>query len=132
MTADQALVTLAGLALVAWINWYFFLAVRSAAVAAPAAAGAQRIRVAVRGGYDPARIRVRAGAPVELEFTRGDANSCTEEVLIPDFGLRAFLPTGVPVTLRFTPAAPGRHEFTCGMGMVRGAIDVEPSDGGTA
>ena len=92
-----------------------------AAVAGP---GFQRARIEVDNGYAPAVVRVRAGQPVRLEFHRVDRSSCTEEVVIPDFGIRTFLPTGRTVTVEFTPAAPGEHEFACGMGMVRGRIVV--------
>ena len=56
------------------------------------AGGVQRVRVEVKGGYTPALIRVRAGSPVRLDFHRDETNTCTEEVVIPDFGIRTFLP----------------------------------------
>ena len=126
MTISEIVVTLLGVAGVAWVNWYFFVAGRSKAVAArPDAKGVQHIIVEVKGGYDPAVIRVRAGAPVQLEFHRSETNSCTEEVVIPDFGIRTYLPAHRTTPVSFTPA-PGTHEFTCGMGMVRGTIIAEP------
>ncbi len=126
MTTAQLTVTLLGLAAVAWVNWYFFVAGRSAPVAVVAGAGGvQRVRVEVRGGYDPARIQVRAGTPVQLDFHRDETNPCTEEVVIPDFGIRTYLPAHRTTAVSFTPTA-GEHEFTCGMGMVRGTIIAEP------
>ena len=126
MSSAQIAVTLLGLAAVLWVNWYFFVAGRGAAVAASVGAGGmQRILVEVRGGYSPAEIRVRAGAPVQLDFHRDETNPCTEEVVIPDFGIRTFLPAHRTTPVRFTPAA-GTYEFTCGMGMVRGTIIAEP------
>ena len=125
MTTDQIVVTLAGLAAVAWVNWYFFLAGRGAAVAAaPAGGGLQRVRIEVRGGYAPSVVRVRAGRPVTLEFHRNETNSCTEEVVLPDFGIRTYLPAHQTTSVRITPAA-GSYEFSCGMGMVRGKIVAE-------
>ena len=125
MTSAQIAVTLLGLAAVLWVNWYFFVAGRGTAVAATAVAGGvQRIRVEVKGGYMPAVIRVRAGAPVRLDFHRDETNPCTEEVVIPDFGIRTFLPAHRTTPVSFTPAA-GTYEFTCGMGMVRGTIIAE-------
>lgn len=125
MTADQIAVTLAGLVGVAWVNWYFFLAGRASAVAAEAAAGGpQRVRIEVKGGYSPSVVRVRAGRPVRLEFYRGETSSCTEEVVLPDFGIRTYLPAHRTTTIRITPAA-GSYEFACGMGMVRGKIVAE-------
>ena len=125
MTSAQIVVTLLGLAAVLWVNWYFFVAGRGTAMAATVGAGGvQRIRVEVKGGYMPAVIRVRAGAPVRLDFHRDETNPCTEEVVIPDFGIRTYLPAHRTTPVSFTPTA-GTYEFTCGMGMVRGTIIAE-------
>jgi plastocyanin domain-containing protein len=124
MSGSDILVITAGLAAIGWINWYFFAASRSA-VAAEANGGVQRAKIEVDNGYDPAVVRVHAGRPVRLEFHRVDQSSCTEEVVIPDFGIRSFLPTGRTTPVEFTPTAAGSHEFTCGMGMVRGTIVVD-------
>ena len=123
MTSPQIAVTLLGLAAVAWINWYFFLAGRSSATAV-ADGGLQRVRVEVKGGYTPSVVRVRAGVPVRLEFHRDETNTCTEEVVLPDFGIRTFLPAHRTTPVSFTPAE-GTYEFSCGMGMVRGKIVAE-------
>jgi plastocyanin domain-containing protein len=122
MTSAQIIVTLLGLLAVAWVNWYFFVAGhRAAAVASVDAGGVQRIRVEVKGGYLPAVIRVRAGIPVHLDFHRDETSGCTEEVVLPDFGIRTYLPAHRTTPVSFTPAE-GTYEFTCGMGMVRGTI----------
>jgi plastocyanin domain-containing protein len=125
MTTSQLAVTLLGLCAIIWINYYFFLAGRGAAVAAGSATGTQRIRIEVKGGYSPAVVKVRAGRPVRLEFFRDETNSCTEEVVLPDFGIRSFLPAHQTTPVDFTPTRPGDYEFTCGMGMVRGRLVVE-------
>ena len=125
MTSAQIVVTLLGLGAVLWVNWYFFVAGRGTAVAATVdAGGMQRILIEVKGGYAPAVIRVRAGAPVRLDFHRDETNPCTEEVVIPDFGIRTYLPAHRTTPVSFTPSA-GTYEFTCGMGMVRGTIIAE-------
>ena len=124
--ADWAAV-IAGLATIAWVNWYFFVAGRSKAVAAAPGAGrgAATVTIRVEGGYDPATIRVNAGQPVRLVFDRRDRSGCSEEVVLPDFGIKKFLPTGEPVTIEVTPPKPGRYEFMCGMSMLRGEIIAE-------
>ena len=124
MTSAQVAVTLLGAALIAWIYWYFFAAGRVAVAATADGAGSQRIRIDVKGGYDPAVIRVRAGSPVRLEFYRDETNPCTEEVVLPDFGIRTFLPAHQTTAVSFTPGE-GRYEFACGMGMVHGTIIAE-------
>ena len=116
----------AGVAAIVWVNWYFFLAERgSATVAAPAAGGPQEVTVTVRGGYDPATIRVRAGAPVRLIFDRQESSGCSEEIVFGAFGIRRFLPAHQKTNVDITPATPGTYEFTCGMGMLRGRITVD-------
>ena len=127
MSGTDWLVVVAGLAAIGWVNWYFFVAARraGAAVVAPRASGMSEVRIAVRGGYDPATVRVKAGAPVRLVFDRQETSGCSEEVVFPAFGIRKFLPTGQPTAIEITPPSPGRYEFMCGMSMLRGAIVAE-------
>jgi plastocyanin domain-containing protein len=118
----------AGLAGVAWVNWYFLLGDRDigrAAVAARQRRGAQEIRITIHGGYDPAVVRVVAGRPVHLVFDRQETSSCSEEIVIPAFGVRRFLPAYQTTTLEITPPAPGTYEFACGMGMLHGRLIAE-------
>jgi plastocyanin domain-containing protein len=126
LTTAQIVVTLLGLAGIAWVNHYFFLARRSGSVGTVMpGAGRQRIRVVVDGGYSPAVVRVAAGRPVLLEFDRRETSGCTEEVVLPDFGIRMFLTPHRITPVEFTPSHPGSYEFTCGMGMIRGKILAE-------
>jgi plastocyanin domain-containing protein len=131
MSATDWLVVAAGVATIAWINWYFFLAERGTAVAVASAQGGvgggavPEVVITVDGGYAPAAVRVRAGRPVRLVFDRRDTGSCSEEVVFPDFGIRRFLPTGERTVIEVTPAAPGRYGFTCGMSMLRGTLVAE-------
>lgn len=126
MDRAQMLVTLVGVAAILWVNWYFFLAGRRvAAAAATAGPGVQEVPIVVNGGYAPATVALQTGRPVRLLFDRRDQGSCTEEVVLPDFGLRRFLPTGEVTPVEFTPEKPGTFEFTCGMGMVRGKLIVQ-------
>ena len=123
MTPTQMVVTVAGVALIGWVLWYFFHAGRSSAHAA--GTGTQQLRIEVKGGYTPAVVNVEAGRPVRLDFFRNETNSCSEEVVFPDFGIRTWLPAFETTPVEFTPSAPGSYEFTCGMGMVRGRLIVE-------
>jgi plastocyanin domain-containing protein len=129
MSLSQLLVTASGLAAIAWVNWYFLIAKRKTAPASSASSGPQVAVIEVNGGYDPDRILVQAGRPVRLEFHRVDTGSCSEEVVLGDFGIRAFLPTGRTTPVEFTPMNPGTYEFTCGMGMLRGNLVVTSGQG---
>jgi plastocyanin domain-containing protein len=126
MTGSEWLVVVAGVTAIAWINWYFFLAQRSAAAPAVAAGGGTpEVTITVDGGYSPAAVRVPAGRPVRLVFDRRDTGGCSEEVVFPDFGIRKFLPSGQKTTIELTPPAAGKYTFTCGMSMLRGTLVAE-------
>jgi plastocyanin domain-containing protein len=130
MTMAQVLVTVFGLLTILWINYYFFLAERGVAVPAVSKdQGLQQIGIEVKGGYSPAVVRVRAGRKVRLEFRREETSGCTEEVVVPAFGIRTFLPPHKTTPVEFTPEKPGSYEFTCGMGMVRGKLIVQEQQG---
>lgn len=124
MTSMEWAVVLGGLLTIAWINWYFFLAQKATATATAGAGGVQEITIAVRGGYDPADVRVRKGVPVRLVFDRQETSGCSEEVVLPEFGIRRFLPAHQKTKIEFTPERAGIYEFTCGMSMLRGRLTV--------
>ena len=125
MNATDWIVILAGIAAIAWVNWYFFLARRSAATATASASGTQEVTVVVHGGYEPAEVRARKGMPLRLTFDRQEDSSCSEEVVIPDFGIRKFLPAFQKTAVELTPTEAGTYEFTCGMSMLHGRLIVE-------
>jgi plastocyanin domain-containing protein len=122
---DELLVVAGGLAALVWVNAYFFLSRGEAAAASAGAGGVQEVTVVVRGGYSPAAVRVRTGSPVRLVFDRQETSGCSEEVVIPDYGIRRFLPAHEKTVVELDPGPAGSHEFTCGMGMLRGRIEVE-------
>lgn len=121
MSSIDLLVTVLGLTAIAWVNWYFFFAERGVV----AAGATPEVVIAVRGGYEPATVRVRAGQPVRLVFDRQETSGCSEEVVFPDFGIRRFLPAFERTTIEVTPPATGVYEFTCGMSMLRGRVVAE-------
>ncbi|CAN5713896.1 cupredoxin domain-containing protein [soil metagenome] len=124
MSVTEWLVVAGGVAAIAWVNWYFFLAGRTAVVAGAGAGGVQEVTIAVRGGYDPAVVRVHRGRPVRLVFDRQETSGCSEEVVFPDFGIRRFLPPFDKTAVELTPEEPGSYTFTCGMSMLRGTLIV--------
>jgi len=124
MNATQIIVNVSGLAIIAWILWYFWLW-RGESFAAQTKNGIQTVDVVVKGGYQPAAIMVKAGQQVRLNFTRREASTCSEEVVIPDFGKRAYLPENLSVPIEVMPEKPGEYAFTCGMNMYRGKLIAE-------
>jgi plastocyanin domain-containing protein len=125
MSGIEWVVVAAGIAAIAWVNWYFFLSHGPAARAAAGAGGVQEVTIAVQGGYSPAQVRVKRGAPVRLVFDRQETSGCSEEVVIPEFGVRRFLPAFQKTVVEITPRNAGTFEFTCGMSMLRGKLTVE-------
>jgi plastocyanin domain-containing protein len=124
MNATEIIVNVSGLAIIAWIVWYFWLW-RGESFAAQTKNGIQTVDVVVKGGYQPAAIMVKAGQRVRLNFTRREASTCSEEVVIPDFGKRAYLPENLSVPIEVMPEKPGEYAFTCGMNMYRGKLIAE-------
>jgi len=125
MSWDRALVDIVGLALIAFIVWFFWLVKAKGVRAAATTSGYQEQMVPVKGGYTPDVIVVQAGKPVRLNFVRQESASCSEMVLLPAFGKSAQLPEGHTVPVEFLPKERGEFEFACQMGMFRGKVIVE-------
>ena len=121
MTMLDWVIAGAAIALIAFVNWFFLGAKGAPVVAAASAGGLVDVTVRVEGGYSPSTIEVPAGSRVRLTFDRREDNPCSDEIVIADFGIRRPLPAHAKTSLEFT-ATPGRHEFSCGMGMLHGAI----------
>ncbi len=124
MDTSEIGVIVGGVALIAFIVWYFF-GEREKAIAQVAASGVQEVKVTVKGGYAPDVIVVKQGQPVRLDFYRDETSSCTEQVVFGDFGIVRDLPAYKTTPIEFTPDKAGEFTFTCGMNMLRGKIIVE-------
>jgi plastocyanin domain-containing protein len=120
----KAAVTAGGLGLIGLELWWFLLS-KPKSRKATAQGGIQEVTVTVDGGYDPSQIVVQAGQPVRLNFYRKDPSSCLEEVRFPDFRIAQELMLNQTTPIEFTPDEPGRYEFTCGMNMFWGVVEVQ-------
>ena len=125
MNALDWTVLVAGLVAVAWVSWWFFLARRPAATAMAGTGGSQEVTITVQAGYAPSEVKVRRGVPVRLTFDRQETSGCSEEIVIPEFGIRKFLPAFQKTTIELTPEKAGAFDFTCGMSMLHGKLIVE-------
>ena len=128
---NKVAVTLGGLGLIGLELWWFLLS-KPKSRQATTQGGIQEITVTVDGGYEPSQIIVQAGQPVRLNFDRKDASSCLEEVRFPDFHIARELPLNQTTAIEFTPEKAGRYEFTCGMNMFRGVVEVQSGGQATA
>ena len=124
MSSSEIVVLVVGLAAIAWVNWYFFLAERPA-TAAQSRGGVQEVEIRVKGGYDPGVVRLKRGVPARLVFDRQETSSCSEEVVVPAFGIRKFLPAFARTPVELTPDKTGTFDISCGMSMLHGKLVVE-------
>jgi len=99
--------------------WFFFMKKESAAQKVK-----KKVTIIVDGGYKPSVIEIPVGEPITLAFYRKDPTSCLEEVVIPDFHIRQFLPLNQTTEIQITPNKVGEHKFHCGMSMFFGKIQV--------
>ena len=125
MDTPAIIVTIIGLALAGFVLWYFFFSARQTASAVSSSGGVQEVAITVKGGYSPDVIEVEKGKPVQLSFYRDEENSCSEELLIPDFSIRRDLPAFKTTLVELLPKEAGTFTFTCGMGMLRGSLVVK-------
>lgn len=74
-------------------------------------------------GYEPSEVHAPAGELVHLGFLRTSDEGCGQQVVFASLGDRTLdLPLNERVWTDVTVPASGRLDFTCGMGMYRGAI----------
>jgi len=125
MTPDRWIVLIAGLLLVAFIVWFFWLKRTKGVRATETSSGYQEVMVLVKGGYTPDTIIVRHGKPVRINFRREETAGCSDKVIFADFQKSADLPTGELVQVQLLPKEAGEYMFACPMGMFRGRLMVE-------
>ena len=123
MDTAEIIVVIGGFGLIAFVLWYFF-GDREATAAMVNEAGVQEIDVTVKGGYSPDVIVVDRGRPVRLNFRREETSSCSEQVILGDFGIARDLPAFKTTPVEFTPEKSGEFSFTCGMNMLHGKLIV--------
>jgi Cu+-exporting ATPase len=123
-TADRVAAAATGLALIVFLYVFFFGKRR--VVARPVPAGPQEVTVVVSGGYKPDVIVAKKGMPLTLVFDRRESNPCSDEVVIPEFGIRMPLPAHQRIAIEITPQREGEFPFSCGMNMLHGKIKVAP------
>lgn len=126
MDTTEILVVVGGVAAIGVVLWYFF-GERQAVAATTDESGVQQVRITVKGGYSPDVVTVKQGRPVRLDFYRDETASCSEQVVLSDFGIARDLPAYETTTIAFTPNQPGEFTWTCGMNMLRGKLVVEPA-----
>ncbi len=119
------LIGISALAAIAWVNWYFFMAPQAVGRAHTSTQGVQEVVITVDGGYSPSVAKLTRGTPARIVFDRKEKSPCSNEVVISKAGIRRFLKPYEKTAIEFTPAEAGVYEFTCGMNMLKGRLEVE-------
>ena len=87
--------------------------------------GVQRIVVLARDtSYSPSVVAARPGTPTELTIRTNNTRGCTRSFVLPSFGVQRLLPATGDTTIELGELDPGVYEYTCGMGMYSGSIEV--------
>ena len=124
MDSTEIVVVIGALLLIGGVIWYFF-GERTRVAAEIKTSGVQEIAINVKGGYSPDVIVVKQGIPVKLDFYRDETSSCSDTVILGDFGIARELPAFRTTSIEFTPNKKGEFDFTCGMNMLHGKLVVE-------
>ena len=80
-----------------------------------------------KSDIQPNTFKVNVGQPVEYTVdVKEDGVGCMWQILIPGLSDEPIdLEAGKPIVMKFTPSKKGKYNITCGMGMIRGIIDVK-------
>ena len=116
---DKIIVTVFGLIIISLTYW-FFLGKKEKITAVKTG----RLEIRVEGGYQPETIALPVNKPATIVFNRTDPSSCLEEVILPEFKIRKYLPLNSKTEIGITPTKTGTFPFSCGMNMYHGRIIV--------
>lgn len=91
-----------------------------------AAAAAKIVAVTVtEKGFEPSTVKVAPGEEVILNITRKTDSTCARDVLFPATKLKKELPLNKTVSINLGVLKKGDINFSCGMDMVKGIINVQ-------
>lgn len=119
MTLDKIFVAAGGVGLIFFIWWFFFGKKEEATISGGV------VEILVSGGYKPEKIKIKKGEKTKLIILRKDPNSCLEEIVIPDFKIKKYLPLNKKIEIEITPKKAGIYRFQCGMNMFHGELVVD-------
>jgi plastocyanin len=88
----------------------------------------EKLEIAItENGFEPDKVTVMKGEPVELVFTRKTEQTCAMEVLL-DTGskkIRKALPLNKAVTIKTKFTKTGELKYACKMNMFTGTVTVQ-------
>lgn len=121
MTMDKLFVAVISIGGIAFVYWFFLMKKEEKTVVV----NKNSIDIIVNGGYAPNVISIPEGKTTTLNFIRRDPSSCLEEVVLPEFKIRKYLPLNEKTPIAITPKKSGTFEIVCGMNMFHGKVIVE-------
>ncbi|PLX28591.1 hypothetical protein C0581_01655 [Candidatus Parcubacteria bacterium] len=74
-------------------------------------------------GFTPNKFELKKDVPVRWVINGKQISGCTNEVIVPEYGISKKLTSGKNI-VEFTPTKAGTTSFSCWMGMVRGSFVV--------
>ena len=77
----------------------------------------------ISGGYSPNYFTVKKGIPVRWVINGKNIFGCQGYFIVPSLNISKALNAGENL-IEFTPTETGFINFSCGMGMYRGRIEV--------
>lgn len=122
---DKIITLALGLALIAFIAWWFFGKHDVAVTNAQVNANQQSVDIEVKGGYLPERVVLKKGVPATLNFKRTDSSNCLDHVVFSDFGINQKLPQGKVEQIKIDTSKPGEYDWECSMNMFHGKVIVK-------
>tara|TARA_B100001248_G_scaffold227481_1_gene185939 strand:- start:4802 stop:5125 length:324 start_codon:yes stop_codon:yes gene_type:complete len=75
-------------------------------------------------GFEPARVKVKAGEKVTLNITREVKITCAKKVTVPTHNIEKKLPLGKTVSIELTPSKKGEIAFGCAMDHMLGGVII--------
>lgn len=89
----------------------------------------EKMEIAVTDkGFEPDKLTVKKGEPVELVFTRKTDQTCIKDVVL-DTGaakkIQKSLPLNKPVVIKTKFTKAGDLKYVCGMNMFSGTVTVQ-------
>jgi hypothetical protein len=82
--------------------------------------------------FRPDTVRIPADRPVRLLVDRQEAGACSDEIWLPQLGVRESLEPFAVTRVALPATAAGRYTLTCGMGMMSGTLIAGDAGGGAS
>lgn len=76
-------------------------------------------------GFEPALLKVTQNQDITLAITRKTDSTCATEIVFPAQKIKKELPLNKTVTINLGKIKKGEINFSCGMDMISGVINVQ-------